>query len=522
MSKKTLLAATAIGAIALAGAASAHELSFRTQVGANIIDAADVEAAGSSTAADDAEYGVDAIEGVYLIAAESTAATLGTSGTLALWDDLSGGTTLPSGNALYTISLTNATFGTAVTAANVVGQDTTGGDAPANCNVALSTGGLATDSEVTFIVSSSGSCGGFDLNVPVRPNGAGNTISVSTNIRTEALNPIDGGIDTIPAILAINAFRAVVNGDINDGVGVDDEWADVDTRTTIISTGLVGGGTDNPALAYDTLAGDTILGGVAVYVDTRAHRSLNPDGVGANVSTADVSTVDVTVTGNFTAFNGATAAADPQLEGVDATTTSNTQTFFDNVQAVTVYDLTAFPGSYADFAVIPNGQQIPTSPYTASVVYDLVAAFNDEGAVSGSFESIERDGANFIAPWVGGSQASSKTVIRLSSTNGTPSGAVTLRLFNALDSDGAIPDDTCSASDGLGIVPGGGDYVINQATLASCFGDFVRGDLEITVEADPASMTAKMRTTAASGTYETTLGRYSGSGPVNTDRNAAF
>ena len=157
--------------------------------------------------------------------------------------------------------------------------------------------------------------------------------------------------------------------------------------------------------------------------------------------------------------------------------------------------------------VTADGDQIPASTYTASLSYTLdAAAFAAQPGASGAFETIEREGTNFIAPWSGGSQAGSQSVIRLSST-GTASGAVFVTLTNAYTSGNvAKADGTCN----VGVVPAVGDLVIGQPQLVACFGNFLRGDLLVTVEGASAQLTAKMRNSSSAGTFETTLGRYSG------------
>lgn len=442
------------------------------------------------------------LTGLYLTAEESTLATLG-QGTLALTNPIAVGT-LPSGNNLYTLTLTNATFGTGgITAAALTGT---------NCTAVISSGGGATQSTVTFLVSSSGggNCAGFTVvNVPVSPTAAG-SVSVTSNYTTEAGLPIDGGPSTLAAIFAIDAFQPTIFGALGAAAS---SGAELDTFAALAPLSVAG-------LPYTTLGGDNVLGKVALYVDGRAERTLVP--TGANAGVGDVTAATVTVTGDFSAFDGAaglpgnptlTPPGGAAIQGVVAGTT----TTFAGVQGTTTTGivqpiankpLAGATGANSTFAVAAEGvTQINTGDYSAAIAYTLAAAYAAQPTVTGAFESIAREGTNFIAPWSGGSLAGSQSVIRLSNT-GAATGNVFVTLTNGVGASNAnIADSTCN----VGPVPAVADLVIGQAQLTGCFGAFLRGDLLITVEGTAANLTAKMRNSSANGTFETTLGRYSGS-----------
>lgn len=486
MTKNLFLATAAVGAMAFAGAASAHTLSYRATGPAGAITSADTNTAtGPNVLSVDSDlnvYGRD-LTGLYLIAEEALGSTLG-SGVLALANPLTSGAQLPSGNNLYKITLSNATFGTAVTTAALVG---------ANCTAALSSGGAAGDSTVTFLVSTSGgACNGFtEINLPVKPTASG-SVSVTTSYTTEALTPIDGAAKTLEAIYAINAFQPSIIGTLGaTGAGTD-------------TFALIGPDADGDT--YTALSGDGNLGRVAIYVDERAQFNLTP---GDFVDVTDVDDATVIVTGDFSAFNGAAGTADnPTLAGTSATLNgANTVATFSGVEAAVALPLATKPAGAA-VTVVADGDQIPASSYNASINFELDdTRYAAQAGASGALETIEREGTNFIAPWAGGSNAGSQSVIRLSSTGGA-SGTVYVTLSNAFVTAGvAKADDTCE----VGVVPAAGDLVIGQPQLKTCFGDFLRGDLLITVEGAPEQLTAKMRNSTANGTFETTLGRYSGS-----------
>lgn len=117
------------------------------------------------------------------------------------------------------------------------------------------------------------------------------------------------------------------------------------------------------------------------------------------------------------------------------------------------------------------------------------------------------DGANYIAPWVGGTGAASTSIIRLGNTGGVPSGRVTVRLLNAVAAGNAVFTPTTNVPYDAGQISATGDLQISGQDLARHFGDFRRGDFQITVESDPSSITAKLRNTNATSTFEQSLGR---------------
>jgi hypothetical protein len=502
MTKTYLLTAASAVAVLFAGSAQAHTVSYRAPgagVPANAITSADVNLAAGPNAnpadQDAVKYG-RSLAGLYLIAQEALGSSLG-NGVLALQNTLSAGS-LPSGNNLYRITLSNATFGTAITNADLIGP---------NCTSVISSGGGAADSAVTFLVSSSGggTCAGFaEVNLPILPTAAG-TVTVTTNYTTEAGLPIDGGPASLDAIYAIDAFQPTVNAtfstaDTGPGAGAD---------TFAALTPAAGSNTP-----YTALSGDNDLGRLAIYVDTRANRTLVP--AGPNAAVADVTNATVTVTGDFSAFDGAAGnAGNPTLTSAGAAPTliaalaGNTATFA-NAQANITQPLASKPaGSVVE--VTPDGDIIPVSDYSANIAFTLAAGYAPQANGGGALESIEREGTNFIAPWFGGSGAQTQSQIRLSST-GQASGAVrvtvTNGVFNFNGSPTNFPTTTCAQTFQ---VPADGDLVISSGTMQSCFGTFTRGDVLITVEGAAAGLTAKMRNTSAQGNFETTLGRYSGS-----------
>jgi len=445
MSKKILMAAAALSVMACAGAASAHTLTFR--------------AATASTTDIDAGT-VGGPTGTFLLASEIDPTQVG-DGILALNDTLTSGSSIPSGNNLYTISLTNATFGSNITTAVVSGTD---------CTAVLSSGGGANSNSVTFLVSSSGggTCSSFDLDLPVSPNALG-TVTVQTFLRTENNNPIDNSPASLDVITVADAFQVEINGVIGEGAGLDTYALLADPT-------------------YTTLAGDGVLGEVSIAVNTAAHYDLDPT---ALVTLADVEDATVTVEGSFTAFDGPT---DPTLE--DATLDSLTAT-------TAVFNPTGLARAAADtadtdtFTVTPDGDIIPASTYRVNVSYTLdPSIYVEQADVSGSFERIEREGTNVMLPWMNDANTAAATgtnnIVRVSNLGSEPAvvSADVLTSNQAGYADGGIVQ--------LGTVPAGGELVIRAANLAP-FGNFGRGDVELIVEADPEQITVKRYAQLANG-----------------------
>ena len=110
-------------------------------------------------------------------------------------------------------------------------------------------------------------------------------------------------------------------------------------------------------------------------------------------------------------------------------------------------------------------------------------------------QSVTLEGTNYTAPWVGGSQSSANTSIRLSNS-GVVTGAVTLQLGAPVYNDGTTAGaTTCTSAtlSKLASIAANSELVISNADLTTCFGDFKRGDVTITVQASSDSLTAKAR-----------------------------
>lgn len=480
MTKKLLLTAVAVGALGFAGTASAQSadrfFGFRATGNAGAITSLDVNG-----------------DGVFAIANEISADDLD-AGELALVDNLGDGNAIPSGNNLYTIRLTNATFGSPVTSANFTGLNDAGVETPANCTVTVSTGGDADDVQVELLVSSTGAgaCSGFNIDLPILPDTVG-TVNVSANLRTEVGNPIDGGLVDADVISLVDAFQPTFAGQFTADAG----GAGIDDRAELPD--------------YTTLTGEGRLGRLALYVDLDAHRSLDP---ADDVLLTDVEDLTVTVDGNFAAFNGAAGtitAADPTLEGNAPDVSTNTQVVYEDAQTYVPEDLATKPSPTSSaFVVVPDGGVIQSSSYNATISYTLDPAVysaqpdaesnnaTTAGPIFGTpFESIEREGTTVLLPWMNSSATAATTgtnnIVRVSNIGGD---AAIVR--GAVVSSSQSGFTVTGAPVVLGTAAAGGELVLTAAELAA-LGNFGRGDVQIIVEADPELITVKRYAILANG-----------------------
>ena len=468
MTKKLLLAGIALGALTFAGAASAHDLSYRATGPAGAITSADTN---QIDRADDAtNYGRSLLD-LYLVAEEAVGLA---QGTLALQDRLSAGS-LPSGNTVLEVALSNADFGAPFVATDIVGAP----DCDASFTVVRSTGGTAADDTARFVISNSDStCSGFDLNVPVAPSSVG-TVTVRTSLRTEGNNPIDGGDAFLAAIFAVNAFQPTFNGNVGNAAGAEgDDFALL-----------------NPTPTYTSLSDNGILGKLAIYVDERAQRDLTP---GNFVATTDVTDAVVRVTSSasngFSAFDGgAGCPGNPTLEGRAADSVTGNQVVFtgstcagDAPEDYIVELLSSKPNG-SPFQVFEDGGVIASSSYDAFIAYDLDPTFynpDEESEATGDFESIRREGTNVIARMLTSAPVNGTTnIVRMGNLSGNDA-AVSVALRNS--TDGSTAGITQ-----IGEIDAFGEIVVTPAMLASALGDFGRGDVEFIVEAAPADITAQ-------------------------------
>lgn len=459
MTKNILLAASALSVLAFAGAASAHDLTFRAVGGTpGLIGATDT---GGATEPYDL--------------AEEARVVSGDSAVFQLSDTLSGGSSLPSGNVLLTVNVAGGTFDAGVTGGNITAD-------PATCptfTATISSGGAAGSASVTYIISnSSAGCSSFDLDLPILPTGASD-VTVSSTLRTEAGTPIDGLTDTLQIIDRVNAFNLVVDSAIGGGA-LGDTYATL-TETPVYTEFFVGAGGHG--------AGETAslaqLGTIEIEVDTTAYRNLQLD----NVAVGDLTQADVVVTGNYNAFPD----ADVQLAGVAADDVTASVATFEDREGDLV-------NTTAPFTVEADGvTAIAASNYSAQVSYVLNNTFyTQEGPFTNALERIGRDGTNVVFPWLNDNTVSSSSGttnrIRMGNVGSEATGPVYAEVLNSSTGVSTPSPVQIAAS-----IPAGGELRLTTAQLTTALGAFGRGDVRISVEAPATDITARRYLQTANG-----------------------
>lgn len=473
MTKNILLAATAASVMAFAGAASAHTLTFRTTGAGGSIDA--TETGGAALP--------------YKLAAEAKTVSPAFK-QFDLVDTLSVGSSLPSGNVVLTLTLTNGTWGAPLTAGNV--QVSSPAIAACTTFTAVpSSGGASGGTTATFLISnSSAGCGSFNLDLPIAP-GATGTVRVSATLATEAGTPIDppnpAGLDVVTRP---SGFDGVLNGNIGAGA-LTDTYATL--LITPVYTTFAVGGSGHAAPETATLGQ---LGTAAITVGAGIYKDLNATPIAA----ADVTSANLTVAGSYTAFDGAGGAV--TLGGTPATTLTTSSAAFSGAGFAT-----AMTGGAQAFRVQREtaAVPIPSSTYAATLSYTLDPAFyNQDAAITGPFETIGRDGTNVVFPWMNSTSIQTATgstnLVRLGNISSAASGAVYAQVLNTFNSaSGYTPANGGAPVQVAASIPANGELVITTATLTTLLGNWGRGDVQISVEAASNTITARRYATLANG-----------------------
>jgi len=337
------------------------------------------------------------------------------------------------------------------------------------------TGGAIAGTTVTYSVSLSGTCSTsaaaaandkgpstFTLDAPLKVTGLG-SVTLTAGLAQGGV-AIDNGTSAAVTLISNTAGFTTT--------------AAADTGTTYWALGT--------GVPYRTLGGaDATIGTYTVdsvagiYVTADATALASAQNLTANLSLAgDFANITATAAAplvSVTPFSTATLAAQPKTAA----------------QAITVA-VTA-PNTVAQSA---KTFSLTVTPVTTSLLITAPAAYTT------ALQSISLEGTNYLAPWVGGNQSAANTSIRLSNS-GVATGSITLQLgapvYNTGTTAGAT---TCTSStlSKLSSIAANSELVISQADLTTCFGDFKRGDVTITIQAASASLTAKARNVnAASG-----------------------
>lgn len=461
MKKQTLLGAVALTTVIVgaAGAANAQQYTVVASTKAAIATAT--------------------VKAPVFVATEASLTATTSKGVLGVAVTPSATAILPGGNSVLSFTLQGGhTFGTNLTPGAIVADGTC---AP---TTTISSGGLAADSTVSFLISGLGGCNTANpilAGIPVQLANQTTALNLATTFKTELGTGIDGGAASFLKVVQFRpAFTVTTTADA------------VTTAATLAS-------------GFKTLTGDVKLGTVVVAVTAATAKGI--DNTAAVAVGADVTKADFKFVGNQT-----NKTVKLQYDGGDVPYTG--------LLAVATPAVGPNPGVIT--AVTLNDQPIPASTYTVATDLTLAAGYAVQPTYGPtSLQSITREGSTYLIPWVSSgtlSQASgNSTVIRISNISGAVAGAVSAEL---LTSSTNVPASTNLIPLAASIAKGG-EVVITGASLQTAFGaDFGRGDVRLTVESLPAGLIARrfIQNVANGSLTEVSLGRSAaggGSEPVN-------
>ena len=448
----------------------------------------------------------DAIESDgFELANELTIGALGLDGVIEGTLDPNDGATWTTDDALLTLRISGpAVLDGPITAA-ILEDDGMAN----NCFVAASV--VQTSStQVTFLLSGvngcdgngvpAGSDGDLDFRLPITMTGHG-TVTVSAELVTDSggtlIDQQSHANTEVDAITSVSAFDVVFDSDIGSGAGADSFAALAGTPP------------------YLALSGDTQVGSYEVTVDTSVHDALNE---ASFVTLADVSDITTTLFGEFGSFNDAAGNiaiwnfTDGESDTPSSVNLATDTAVVPNEGSDAEDDLFVF--------LTPDGdEQIAVSDYSATVAVDLAAGFTDF-SVSGDLESIEREGANIVAPIFNSATRAAASggsyVMTIGNIANTPTGVIQVQVLNT-DCDGSSMPASCSGTfagvgdtftlnGGAGIPAGESVTFTSAAIEAAVGGDFGKGDLLFIIEADQSDVTATRLLVRPDGVSEVSIG----------------
>nr|WP_313427690.1 hypothetical protein [Brevundimonas diminuta] len=468
MTKKLLLAATAMTVLGFAGAANAVDITTARVAGITVYDA-------TRPAADRASpYGLASQVTVPVAGLSTPASAVGVE-TDVLVALSAGAGALAPGNYVMTFTYTGISGFVSTPSLVLTGA--------AGCtpSAVLSTGGTATSQTVSYIVGVDVACTTnptFRLTAPFKIASAG-SVTVQASLTQGGL-PVDNSpTATRTLVQSRSAYTASVSGAVDGKGGATDTPVNAADNADFPTQLALGTGSTPFQAFRGTAEFDNVIGalGYVSVADTYADLSKTP---------LPTPAMDVTVTGNFAGLTPTLATNDLGAGVVAATTVTASAATFAAVPAGR-YNVLVAPTSAA-----ANAPQLAGGAYTATFSSASSAPLA-AGAISasGALETIGLQGTNFVAPWVQSANPNFNTVLRLSNS-GAATGPVTLSLTSPAATPAAT---TCGAAQlaKLASIPANGELSINSTDLTTCFGAFTRGDVRVTVQSQSTSITAKLR-----------------------------
>lgn len=360
----------------------------------------------------------------------------------------------PTGNVLVYVDVTGATFANVLNGSEVDGTGTS----------VISSGGQAGASSVVFLVSGADACtaaGICSIDLPLKLTGT--DVSFSVGLKTDAGAPVDNSSDTLRKTAQV--------------VEVQPAFAISFDPDTVANVALL-------SSLFTTLS-DDYLGDIVAAVNTFTiganDRIVNKTLGGVDVLSADVLAANITLSGNMDAFEG----GDVTFDGASADA-------IDAVADTATYDALGL-GTFPVVMVPDTTTAIARSSYSASVeiVPQVASGLQGTTTASGSLQPIVRDGTSITFPWTqsatqGGASGAS-SVFRIGNLDNVDAGAVFVEVKNASEPGYSNPGIVSLATS----IGASGELVKNSADIEAAVGNYGRGDLEFTIEADPDTLTAR-------------------------------
>ena len=493
MTKFTLLAAASVATLAFAGAAQAGTIT------------GSINGATAATAA-----------APYTIASERTNAADKSTAATTITNTMTSQPTLTSGAGALTyrvvFDITGGTILTTDTVSVAVVSSGAGGTAATSTFVQ----GARSATSIEFIVTvnapatggSTATIQGFTLTAPISNSNAEANVAFASTTSLLA-----GGVSTVVDTTAATTLVRYVGALGAFSVTPNAVFAALPDFKSFTTT-AGGTGTTNVTVAtnYTVAATSAATNAGAAFF---AGLSALGDGAGAagQITAAGIlSSATLAITGG-SQLNTLVPSIAVTAGTSTATLTAASASFALNEAAAET--MLVADANRPDFVLTQPTTAIVVVPTSFTTAYTPVyaAGYTAPTAASVASGSVSLDGVNYLVPWVGGSQAPGQTVVRLSNSSAAAINNVSIRLLNAqaraagvTSGPGAsIANATCSTTFSI---PANGELQITGTTLNTCFGAFLRGDVQVTVESSVNNLTAKARNVAADGSiFEQTLGR---------------
>jgi hypothetical protein len=397
-------------------------------------------------------------------------------------------------------------------------------------DVGINSGGVGQNTlayrfKVAGTCDSANSINSVRIDSPFQIAAVGSVI-LTTTYTTPSLgaNPVDAGPSVQTLVNAVanytdigigaNPFNGTTLAGFNAGLQLPTAWA--------AAPAITGNNTFTAYLATGPV--DAIIGSVkGLYLPATG---LGVQGLYSNMAAGAMPnlTASLAVTATTSPVFAAMRPGLTNVAGTTAGTVSPTTATVNSTNTVATLAVPAFAGTGAailasniNVAVVANNNisVTTTQAYSGTLTVspptgNAIAAFTP---VTANLETTTLQGFKIDAPWFGGSKAATPSLVRLSNSSSVATGTVTLVLNNpVLASGDTLTASTCSIAAG---VPATGEFLIDTARVTTCFGNFIRGDLAITVQGAVQNLTAKMRVLSSNGSVsEQTLGNLTASTAV--------